>query len=373
VKNPLSAANNEFTFRLGAQLFQAGPGKNIFFSPYSIHAALCMTLNGAVRETLHAMRQGLCLGRAGRQRINAAHRELRGQLEQGGGAVQIAIANALWAEFHVELLEGFRGRCAEFYAARAASLDFSNPQAADEINAWVAEQTRQKIKDLLKSEDLKPPPVVVLVNAIYFKGAWQAPFDPRKTQPRPFTLLDGATKSVAMMAHTGAYGYLEGPDFQAASLPYGSGETSLVVFLPGPASTLAHFLAQLTLQNWERWLEQMEPARLDLALPRFKLESEAELSRPLAALGMEIAFTPAAEFGEMCHGEAFISKVRHKAFLEVNEAGSEAAAATAVVMVRGMLSSRPPRLVLDRPFFCAIRHNPSRAILFAGAVYDPQL
>ncbi len=371
MNTPLAAANNEFALRLGALLFQASPHQNVFFSPYSIHAALCMTLNGARRKTLQAMRQALCLEGVGRERINRAHAALRGQLESGGKAVQTAIANALWAGLDVELQQEFQERCAEFYAARADRIDFSNPGAIDEINAWVAAHTRQKIKDLLKPQDLKPPPIVALVNAIYFKGLWQAPFDPQKTRPRPFTLPDGTQKAAPMMARSGPYGYLEEPGFQAAALPYGEGEASLLVFLPAPSSSLDHFLAQLTPDDLAKWTSQMHETRLNLALPRFKLESETELTRALAECGMAIAFRPGADFSDLCHGEACISKVRHKAFLEVNEEGSEAAAATAVLMVRGA-SFSTPQLVVDRPFFCAIRHNPSGAILFAGAVYDPQ-
>lgn len=372
----LARANNDFTFRLLQALEDPSSPRNYFFSPYSIHSALSLAMNGAQGATLHAMKTGLGWGRTGRPTINRTYAALRAGLENSASQVTLGVANAVWVNQGLELRADFEQQASEYYAALAERVDFSDPATRQHINVWIAQHTCDRITELLKPEHLTPPPVAALVNAIYFKGLWQAPFDPARTQPAPFTLADGTQKTVPLMQRSGTYAYFEGPDFQLASLPYGgpdsSGDFCLDVCLPAPGLPLADWVARLDERAWQTWIERMDETAIELALPRFSLRYEAGLTEPLARLGLGIAFSAQADFSDLCSGPAVISNVIHGAFVEVNEEGSEAAAATVVVMLRGALIARPkPRLIVDRPFFCAIRHRPSGTILFAGLVYEP--
>jgi len=368
----IARANNDFAFRFLATLRASAEPGNLFFSPYSLSAALTMTLNGAGTDTLRAMKTTLGLGRTGRQVLNQAQAALRQQMEQQSEQVTLGIANALWTALGIELEPEFAQRCAEYYAAQAASVDFSDPQTLERINRWVAEKTCQRIPDLLSHENLLPPPVLVLINAIYFKGLWQSPFKPDLTQPAPFTLADGTQQAVPMMHQTHTFGYYESEDLQVASLVYGGEAFSLEVCLPAPQRALADILAGLDAATWQGWMNSLDEQEIQLGLPRFRMQYGAEVSQVLSAMGMEPAFSPGADFSGLTRGPLLISQVIHKAFLEVNEAGSEAAAATAVLMLRGGLM-RKPRMIVDRPFLCAIRHRPSGAILFLGVVEKPEL
>ncbi|MFM8322056.1 MAG: serpin family protein, partial [Chloroflexota bacterium] len=325
---------------------------------------------GARRATLQAMRAALCVGQAGRGRIGAAHQALREQLAEAGQQVTLQAANSLWLDHSLSLLPEFEQLCAERYAAQTARLDFSAPEAAQAINDWVAGQTNQRINRLVSAQDFIPPPVMALLNAVYFKGAWEKPFDPALTRPLDFQLPGGGSKPLPAMHRTGSYSYLSAPQAQLASLPYAGGQFSLEVALPAPGLTLEAFLSGLTPAAWERWMDELQQTRLELALPRLRIEQSSGLNQALGRLGMGIAFSGEADFSDLSPEQLMISQVRHKAVLEVNEEGSQAAAATAVLMARGALPNHA-RLTVDRSFFCAIRHRPSGALLFAAAVYDP--
>jgi serine protease inhibitor len=369
--NRLVQALNSFTFRLLAAAASRA-GTQTFLSPYSIHSILAMTANGARRETLEAMKDCLRVARHGRTSTNEMHLALRQALTENPQAAIVAIANGIWTGQATELRSEFRRRCLEYYAAQAEPVDFQAPETLKMINGWVAEATQQRIQDLIKPIDLALPPVILLVNAIYFKGLWDKPFDPQRTQPGAFYLTDGGSKPVQMMKRKGSYAYAHFEEAQIISLPYQQGTFSLDIALPQPGLPLSTWLQLVDGESWPRLLSRLESAEVELSLPRFKVETELELTEILKKLGMEVAFTSQADFADMVAGQAQISRVVHKAFLEVNEQGSEAAAATAVLMARGSLFARQPeRMIVDRPFFCTIRHRPSGAILFAGAVTEP--
>jgi serpin B len=214
-----------------------------------------------------------------------------------------------------------------------------------------------------------------LINAVYFKGQWQKKFDPAKTQLQPFHLADGKTKQTPMMAQSGNYPHFKGENFQAVSLPYGQGGAAMYLFLPNEGVSLNSFLGGLTFQNWQQWMNSFRNAPGDVKLPRFKMEYSRDLNNPLKALGMEVAFTQGkADFsGIREQKDLFISQVKHKAVLEVNEEGSEAAAATSVGMSTTSMRREPERFnfIADRPFLLAIRDQQTGAILFLGAVFEP--
>jgi serine protease inhibitor len=375
---------NRFGFQFLAQVAGLDLDHNVFFSPYSIAAALAMTLNGAAGATEQAMAETLALDGLTRAEINQGHAALLALLTApaADGAI-LNSANSLWAAPAEPLRPDFVRRGHDYYAARLENIDFGSPEALGIINGWVESKTAGKIGDLVKAQDLIGA-ALILMNAVYFKGLWQAQFDEARTQTAPFHALDG-DRPVPFMARSGTYAYYEDDACQAVSLPYRGNRLSMVVFLPRveharadyapPGRSLAPFVAGLDAATWDGYLPRFRRAPVELLLPRFKLEAEAELSRVLKSMGMGLAFTDEADFRDMTAARpTSIGVVRHKAFVEVNEEGTEAAAATAVVMTRAVAARGPEPVVMriDRPFFFAIRDEPTGLVLFMGCVYDPQ-
>jgi len=367
----LAAASNDFGFRLLAQLAEQDAGKNLFVSPSSVAMALAMTYNGAKGTTKQAMAETLGLAGMSRQEVNEAHAALRESLEDPDPDVQLAVANSLWGRKDLAFQPDFIQRNTDCYGAEIASVDFLAPGTLDTINGWVKEKTHDKIDDLVKQPDLNVDTVLILINAIYFKGIWTVPFDEAGTEEGTFTLLDGTEQRRPMMSQSGHYNYYEDETVQAVSLPYGNGRISMYIFLPREQERFVEFQKALSAGDWKRWMVLFHDAEGEITLPRFKVEYEGELSQPLTGLGMGVAFGDQADFSGMGADPLQISRVRHKTFVEVNEEGTEAAAATAVVMRAMSLAPPPFKMVVDRPFFCAIRDNQTGAILFMGFIVEP--
>jgi len=368
----LAAASNGFGFRLLAQLAEQDPGKNLFVSPSSVAMALAMTYNGAKGTTKQAMGETLGLSGMSRHEVNKAHAALRESLEDPDPNVQLAVANSLWGRKDLTFQPDFIQRNTDCYGAEIASVDFLALGTLDTINGWVKEKTHDKIDDLVKQPDLNADTVLILINAIYFKGIWTVPFDEARTEEGTFTLLDGTEQRRPMMSQSGHYNYYEDETVQAVSLPYGDGRVSMYIFLPKEQDGFMEFQKALSSRDWQRWMVLFHKVEGEVTLPRFKVEYEGELSRALTDLGMGVAFGGEADFSGMGAGPLWISKVRHKTYVEVNEEGTEAAAATAVVMMRMALPLQRFKMVVDRPFFCAIRDNQTGAILFMGFIVEPE-
>jgi serine protease inhibitor len=362
----LVAANNDLGFELLSQLVDRDLGKNVLLSSFSVALALAMVYNGAEGKTKQAMAQVLGLTGLSLQEVNQANAALMAMQVGLDPSVQLAIANSIWTRPGIEPSPDFARRIGDCYSGEMINLDFSDPGAADVINKWVADKTNEKIKELVTWGDVKLA-ILVLINAIYFKGIWTTQFDEEKTEERAFTLLDGSRKRHPMMSQSGHYDYYENELFQAVSLPYGERRVSMVVFLPRPTTSMDEFLQALTLENWQEWMSGFRGMEGDVVLPRFKVEYGANLLPNLVALG-DKEFV-GADFLGMGAGPLVISKVIHQTFVEVNEEGTEAAAATAVITLR----SPAPRfsMVVDRPFFCAIRDGETGMLLFMGVVLDP--
>ena len=360
----VASANTRFGFKLLHDLRERDPGGNIFISPLSISIALTMTYNGAVGETERAMAEALEIDALDLSTINNSNKALRNSLEDPDPQVEISIANSIWSRQGVDLNPEFLDRNRTFFGAEIASLDFSSPQATAIINEWVETNTNGKIEKIV--DRINPQTLLFLINAIYFKGSWQDEFDESMTRPGVFHLSNGSEKRVQMMRREGEYPYFRGETFEATSLPYGDGRVSMYIFLPNRNSNLNRFLRTLNEENWEDWISQLQDRRHELMLPRFKLEYEVRLNDTLEALGMGIAFGGGADFSGM-GPSLFISEVRHKTFVEVNEEGTEAAAVTAVVGVKSL----PPVFRVDRPFFFAIYDAETETILFMGTVTEP--
>ena len=343
----VASANTRFGFKLLQDLRERDPDGNIFISPLSISIALTMTYNGAAGETERAMAEVLEIDGLDLSTINNSNKALRNSLENPDPKVQISIANSIWSRQGVDFNDDFLERNRVFFGAEIASLDFDSPQATEIINEWVNTNTNGKIEKIV--EKIDPLTLLFLINAIYFKGNWQDEFDESMTRPGVFHLANGSEKQVQMMRREGEYPYFRGENFEATSLPYGDGRVGMHIFLPNRDSNLNKFLGNLNTENWKGWISQFQDRRQTMMLPRFKLEYEVSLNNTLKALGMEIAFGGGANFSGI-GPDLFISEVKHKTFVEVNEEGTEAVAVTAVAIA----ASVPPVFRVDRPFFFTI-------------------
>ncbi|RCJ36945.1 proteinase inhibitor I4 serpin [Nostoc minutum NIES-26] len=365
--------NNKFGFKLFSEILKNNSSENnIFISPSSVAIALAMTYNGASGSTQQAMAKTLELQGMSLPEINSAYASLKELLENPGEKVQLTIANSLWVNKGVSLQPDFLQKTQDFYKAKVTNLDFQDATAPDTINNWVKDNTSGKINKII--ETIKPDEVLFLINAIYFKGKWSNEFDKSQTAEHPFFLISGKQKQHTMMSQTGDYRYYENEQFQAVSLPYGTdGKISFYVFLPRQNSNLNVLYQNLSLDNWEKWMTQFHKREGFIRLPRFKTDYDVTLNDALKALGMEEAFSDKANFSGIGKNLT-ISQVKHKTFVEVNEEGTEAAAATSVGIETTSLRQKPEpfRMIVDRPFFCAIRDNQTGSVLFMGSIVEPQ-
>lgn len=339
--------------------------------------ALALTYNGAGGETRRAIAITLGLERMSLEHVNRAAADLMSALSSTDSQLQLNIANSLWAREGLPLAPDFVERSREHYAAEVTSLDFSSPTAPATINSWVSKNTEGRINEVVDRIDSEI--VLFVINAIYFKGQWQFPFDKEKTKDDVFRLADGRQKKLPMMFQSGLYFYQKGKGFQAVVLPYGSGQTSMYIFLPDENTPLDRFERNVTPENWETWMRGFSFAPGELTLPRFKIEYTADLNDVLSSLGMGEAFDPMrADFSEMAElppdaNRIFISRITHKALAEVNEEGTVAVAVTALLAGAALPQSPQEKFVMkvDRPFFFAIRDDPTDTLLFIGSVLDP--
>jgi serpin B len=378
--NALVEGNTAFAFDLYRFLAEQEGDKNLFYSPYSISLALAMTYAGArggteeeMAEALHFMLSQEDLHPA----FNALDQELAQRGEGAEGKDQegfrLNIANAIWGQMDYQFLDAFLDVLAENYGAGLRVLDFAGApeESRITINDWVSKQTEGKIEDLIPQGTIDSLTRLILTNAIYFNAAWANPFQEEATRDGPFTLLDGTEVSVPMMHQTESFGYAEGGDYQAVELPYDGREMSMVIVLPEEGEFQA-FENSLDAGRVEAIIEQLDQRQVALAMPTFEFDAEFFLKQALAALGMPAAFSDKADFSGMTGDRAlFISDVLHKAFVSVDEEGTEAAAATAVVMKLLAAPEEPVEVTLDHPFLFLIRDIQTGTILFVGRVVDP--
>ena len=370
----VASANSKFGLNLYSQLHQKSESKNIFFSPSSVSWCLSMLFNGAGGNTKQEMAQALQIGTLSLQELNSGYGEWRNTWVKPDPKVEIDIANSIWSKRGLAFRPEFLQTNKNFYAAEVSELDFNDPNSLSVINSWVKNKTRGKIEKII--DQISADSVLFLINAIYFKGKWTTEFDPAKTKEENFLAHQGKQEKVKMMRQRGDYQYQEQAEFQSVSLPYGDGRLSMLVFLPSKDSNLKKFHQSLTDENWEKWMTQYEKSEGTIGLPRFRIEYEMNLNDSLKALGVRKAFDPGeADFDAMITGpqKAYVSQVKHKAFVEVNEEGTEAAAATSgeIRVVSMPLPEKTFQMIVDRPFFFAIRDSSTGAVLFMGSVSDP--
>jgi serpin B len=372
--------NNAFAFDLYRFLRKEKKDSNLFYSPYSISLALAMTYAGARGQTEQQMAQTLHF--LPQSRLHSAFNGLdlelakRGQDAKGkdGKGFRLNIANAIWGQQGYRFLPEFLDLLAENYGSGLRLLDFAaDPESSRvTINNWVSDQTEGRIKDLIPKGMLDKLTRLVLTNAIYFNAAWGTPFEKSQTQDGAFHLQNGDQVTVPMMKQTTSLGYAEGQNYQAVELPYDGRELSMVILLP-KAGQFEAFEGALDAGQVNDIFKNLKQRQVALSMPRFKIEAEFSLAETLAAMGMPVAFASEADFSGMDGTRnLLISDVVHKAFVSVDESGTEAAAATAVVMkLTSVMPEQPVEVTVDRPFIFVIRDIQTGAILFVGCMVNP--
>ncbi|MBM3176254.1 MAG: serpin family protein, partial [Chloroflexi bacterium] len=372
--------NNAFAFDAYQALKKADG--NLFFSPYSISLALAMTYAGARGTTAQQMASALHFTLPQGQlhpAFNSLDTELsqRGQGAKGkdGKGFRLNIVNAIWGQKGYKFLPEFLDTLAQNYGAGLRTLDFKQASEASRIiiNDWVSQQTEGRIKDLIPRGAIDTLTRLVLTNAIYFNAAWQFPFQKEATKDGVFHLLDGREVTVPMMRQTERLGYTEGTNYQAVELPYDGRQLSMIILLPR-AGQFAEFEKSLDANQLKAITRDMSSERIALTMPRYKFTSECSLSKTLTAMGMSDAFGGSADFSGMTgNRELLISDVFHKAFVAVDEEGTEAAAATAVIMAATAMPGAPIEVTVDRPFIFLIRDIETGTLLFIGRVLNPSV
>lgn len=372
--------DSRFATDLYARLKEKTSG-NLFFSPYSVSAALAMTYAGAAGETQKQMAEVLHFTVTESELHKAMARLRSSLLADTKKGYQLRVANRLWGRKGYEFLPEFLQTTRRYYGAEMGIVDFAeNTEAArQEINGWVEKQTEEKIKDLLGPGVLDPRTRLVLTNAIYFKGDWQKKFNKKTTKEAPFHLSADKEVMVPMMRQTEQFGYLAVGDLQVLEMPYANGELSMVVLLPKEIGGLPQLEKKVTQANLQEWTKGLRRQKVIVYVPRFKMTSQFGLKDTLQAMGMKLAFDDEkADFSRMSRKEGlYISAVIHKAFVDVNEEGTEAAVATGVVMKMKKGPARPrseetPVFRADHPFVFLIRDNRTGSIVFMGRVVNPK-
>jgi serpin B len=378
----LVEGNSAFAFELYQALRDREDNKddNLFYSPYSISVALAMTYAGARGDTAEQMAatlQFMLDQDSLHPAFNWLDAELakRGEGAQGqdGEGFRLNIVNAIWGQKDYEFLPDFLDVLAENYGAGLRILDFITETETSRlaINQWVSDQTEDRIKDLIPQGAIDALTRLVLTNAIYFNAAWEYPFDEDMTANGPFYLVDGGQVSVPMMRQTESFGYTDGEGYQAVELLSDGGELSMVILLPA-SGNLEAFEEGLQVQQVNDIINGLQPTEVALTMPKFEFESEFSLKDTLTEMGMPIAFSGDADFSGMTGTrDLSISAVLHKAYVSVDEAGTEAAAATAVIVGETAMPGQSAEVTIDRPFIFLIRDIETGAVLFIGRVLNP--
>jgi serpin B len=362
----ITTASNEFAFNLFNKLQKSQP-ENSFLSPLSIGTALAMTLNGAEGETQQSILNTIDFGAFSAEEVNQAYRDLTALLMAMDHKVQLGIANSVWYNNKYHVQDAFSATINEYYDGKVEGLDFKDGEgSANTINSWVEDKTSGRIKDLISEvQDIQ---VMFLVNAIYFKGDWTYQFEKSKTRQATF-FKPGGDSNVDLMFSKGVkMNVYSNDEFQLVDIPYGNQQFSFTVLMPHNPANFATFVNGINESNVDFWLSQADSTTRELELPRFKMDWKMDLKDTLHSMGMKLTDFPKL-FQENLALE--ISAVVHQSFIEVNEEGSEAAAATAVVIQELSAVQNPPKITIDKSFVFMIRERHTGAVLFIGQLVDP--
>lgn len=369
----LIESGNSFAFDIFSQVLKsAGQNENIMISPMSISYALSMTLNGANGDTRAAMLEALRLNGISVDAINNSYKNLTEALLSVDKRVLISIANSVWTENDFAVKQAFIDILTNYYEAESKSFDINDSSVPDKINAWIEDKTNGLIKEMI--DKLEDNTVMLLINAIYFKGKWKSEFDESKTVEMPFYKTASGQVDVPMMRQETEFSVYQGDGFVLAEFPYGQGNFVMDVVLPDEQDGLTNTLSSVTDANFTSWISQLSKRKTDVSFPRFKYGFKKKLKDVLSDMGMGIAFTDDADFSNISDQyDLLINDVTHQSFIETNEEGTEAAAATVVEI--GLTSMPPASLVykMDHPFMYIIRETTTNSIIFMGRVSDPSI
>ncbi|SHJ49279.1 serpin B [Tangfeifania diversioriginum] len=370
----LIEADNEFGLEMFQKVREDNDDENIMISPLSISVALAMAYKGADGDTKTEMEKAMKLNGLTTDEINTSYKMLISALQSLDEDVFFEIANAIFYADIMEVKPGFLDVNKTVYEAEIERLDFSSPGAVNTINDWVTEKTNDKITKII--ELLDPLDRMVLLNAIYFNGIWTNEFDEEGTHELDFNKPDGTTIKVPMMNKLENLDYTANSLFKAIKMPYGNGQYNMVIFLPETGKNSQNVIDELSAASWKKWMDEFEKTdRVDITMPRFKFEFEAGLNDLLKKMGMQKAFIPeVADFSKISDVELYISAVKHKSFIDVNETGTEAAAVTSITFTTTSIGNEPQKVpfFVNKPFVFAITENNTDAILFIGEVQNPE-
>lgn len=368
------SSGQSFSYRIFRETVAEEEKDNVFISPLSISMALGMTVNGASGETRTAMLETLALSETEIHEINVANQSLIELLLNLDSKVQMKIANSIWSREGFEVRQEFLEASREYFNAEVGELDFNDPETVEIINQWVNDNTEGLIEKIIEGS-IPSEMVMYLINAVYFKGDWLNEFDPEQTRERDFHVENEEVTPVDMMHREDAIAHYVSDEVVMVDLPYGDSLYTMTLMMPGNEEvTIDDFISGiLSTQKVDEWYQNLQVSKRKIGLPRFTMEYEKTLNDILKEMGMEVAFTKgAADFTNINpDGELYISEVKHKTFVEVNEEGTEAAAVTSVGV--GVTSAGPPPILFDRPFVFMIRERISGTVLFLGRMKNPSL
>lgn len=366
-------ADNAFGFELFKEVCQLNGGKNLMISPLSVSYALGMTYNGANGSTLQAFNDVLHFGDLSQEDVNESYKDLMDQLLNLDEKVEFSLANSIWYKEGFQVIPDFVQINRDYFDAVVEEVDFSNPATVDIINQWIEDKTNDRIQDML--DHIPEEAVMYLINAIYFNATWKYEFEKTETEEGDFLLSDQSHHPVEYMNVSGNFQFTSNEDFSAVDLPYGDSAFSMLVILPAAGNTVADLTEGLDIGKWDSWFENSRYTGVHVELPKFKYEFKELLNIPLKNLGLGIAFSDTADFSKITTSMMlYISRVIHQSFIDVQEEGTEAAAATIVEMAN--LSTQgggsPFHFKADRPFLYLIKENSTGAIVFMGKVEKPE-
>ena len=364
-------ADHAFGFELFREICRVSEEENIMISPMSISYALGMTYNGAEGTTLDAFNDVLHFGGLTNQEVNESYKDLMDQLLNLSEEVEFALANSIWYKEGYPVLEDFIKTNEDFFNAAIREADFSDPKTVDLINGWIEEQTNDKIKDML--DQIPGDVVMYLINAIYFNANWKYEFPKEDTYEGEFKLENGSQTAVDYMVVEGDFHYTYNDDFAAVELPYSDSSFSMLVMLPKQGNSVSSLIESLDVSTWDSWFEHSQRLGVRVVLPKFKYEFKNLLNDPLKTLGLGVAFSDNADFSRIVPDRSLcISRVIHQTFIDVQEEGTEAAAAT-IVEIKELSSPGGASITFhaDHPFLYLIKENSTGAIVFMGKVGRP--
>jgi len=373
IPRSFTEATTDFAFNLLKTTHASEPAEdNIFISPLSVHTALGMLLNGADGTTAQEINKVLGLGGIDIQQANRFYSSLLTNLPKADEKVNLNIANSIWYRNTFPVESSFISTLKNAFFAEATPLNFDDPTAKNTINNWVNAKTQSRIPKII--EQINPDDVMFLINAVYFKGDWKYQFSTEATQDWLFNLTDRKTKKIKMMNMQAELAYNQRSNYTAVVLPYSKGNFNLTLILPSSEQSLNSFINSFTETEWRNLQSSLTSIRkVNVGLPKFTLEYEISLDKVLQSMGMKQAFSNQANLTKISkQGRLYVSAVKHKTFLQIDEKGTEAAGVTSIgVGVTSVNPNTPPTIIFDRPFLMILSEKQSNTILFMGKITNP--